>query len=325
MIKKLKKNQHPGLILFSSGSTGKSKAVVHDFLPLLAKFRKQRNSYRTITFLLFDHIGGINTLLYIFSQMSLLVAIDQRTPDYVCKMIEKYGVELLPTSPTFLRMMLISEAYKRYSLESLKLITYGTEMMSEHTLKLLHAKLPKVTLKQTYGLSEIGIMRTKSLEDNSLWLKLGGEDFQTKIKDGILFVKAKTAMLGYLNASSPFEDNGWLNTHDKVEVNGEWVKFLGRDTDIINVGGLKVYPADVESVLQEMENIYDVCVCGRENPLLGEVVVAKIILLKPENLLDLKTRIREYCKNRLEPYKIPVIVELVKDISISQRFKKIRD
>ena len=61
---KLKSIGHAGLVLFSSGSTGKNKAALHDLVPLLEKFKVPRQSKRTITFLLFDHFGGINTLLY---------------------------------------------------------------------------------------------------------------------------------------------------------------------------------------------------------------------------------------------------------------------
>ena len=100
-------------------------------------------------------------------------------------------MELLPTSPTFLNMVLISEVYKKYNLESLQIVTYGTEVMPEYTLKKFHDLFPKVQLKQTYGLSELGIMRSKSKSSNSLWVKVGGEDYQTKIKDGILHIKAK--------------------------------------------------------------------------------------------------------------------------------------
>jgi len=162
ILNNLKQDKHPGLILFSSGSTGKSKAAVHDFIPLLEKFKISRPALKTITFLLFDHIGGINTLFYILSNAGTIVAIDERSPEYVCMMIEKYRVELLPTTPTFLNLILLSGAYQGYDLSSLKMVTYGTETMLKSTLEKFHKLFPEIKLKQTYGLSEIGIMRTKS-------------------------------------------------------------------------------------------------------------------------------------------------------------------
>ncbi len=320
----LKKKKHPGLILFSSGTTGKSKAAVHDFVPLLEKFKVQTKLLKTITFLLFDHIGGVNTLFYILSNAGTIISVENRSPENVCKMIEKYEVELLPTSPTFINMILMSRAYEKYDISSLKLVTYGTENMPEQTLKAFNKLFPNIKLKQTYGLSEIGILRSKSRSNDSLWVKVGGEDYETKVANDILYIKAKTAMLGYLNRPSPFDNDGWFNTQDKVEIDGEWIKILGRTTDIINVGGQKVYPAEVESVLLEMDNINDVSVSSKDNPIMGKIVAARINLKDDEPVNSLKKRIRKYCKNRLEAFKIPAYIEITKKKQISDRFKKVR-
>jgi acyl-coenzyme A synthetase/AMP-(fatty) acid ligase len=321
----LKKMGHPGLILFSSGSTGKSKAAVHDFVPLLEKFKKNRTLLKTITFLLFDHIGGVNTVFYILSNAGTIIAVEDRSPENVCKMIEKYQVELLPTSPTFINMILMSRVYEKYELGSLKLVTYGTEVMPEHTLKAFNKIFPDISIKQTYGLSELGIMRSKSRSNDSLWVKIGGEDYETKIVDDLLYIKARTAMLGYLNAPSPFDKNGWFNTQDKVEIDGEWIKILGRTTDLINVGGQKVYPAEVESVLLGLDNIQEVSVFGKDNPIMGKVVATRINTIAEEKLSELKKRIRKYCKDKLEPFKIPVHIEITKEKQVSDRFKKVRN
>lgn len=324
ILLKLKEKKSPGLVIFSSGSTGKSKASVHDFLPILDKFKVKRLAQKTISFYLFDHIGGINTILYILSNAGTIIPIEDRNPDNVCKLVEKYKVEHLPLSPTFLSMILISKAYEKYDISSLKTVSYGTEAMPESTLKIFNKLFPAIQLRQAYGLSELGILRSKSKSSDSIWLKVGGEGYETKIKDDILFIKAKSAMLGYLNAPSPFDDEGWFNTQDKVETDGDWIKILGRETDIINVGGQKVYPAEVESVLGEIDNIDSASVFGVPNPLLGFVVGAKISLGKPEELKELKKKIRIYCKEKMESYKVPVHIEIVDSAMVSSRFKKIR-
>ena len=151
-------------------------------------------------------------------------------------------MQLLPTTPTFLRMLLISGAYKKYDLGSLELITYGTEPMPTATLESLHAAFPGVRLKQTYGLTEVGILPTKSEQDDSLWLAVGGPGYETKIVDNVLWIRAQMAMVGYLNAPSPFDADGWFNTGDVVEQKGDYIRFMGRKSEIINVGGEKVFP-----------------------------------------------------------------------------------
>jgi acyl-CoA synthetase (AMP-forming)/AMP-acid ligase II len=314
----------PGLILFSSGSTGKSKAALHNFMGLLEKFKPRRHSMVTLTFLLLDHIGGINTLLYVLSNTGCIVTVHDRNPDVVCSAIARHRVEVLPTSPTFLNLLLMSEAYKRHDFSSLKRITYGTEPMPEQTLQRLHTILPDVELLQTYGLSELGIMRSKSRSSDSLWVKVGGEGFETRIQDGTLWLRARSAMLGYLNAPSPFDAEGWFNTGDAVEVDGEYIKILGRRSELINVGGTKVYPAEVEGVLLQMPNVRDVAVVGEANPITGQVVVARVNLHEPEDLSLFRRRMRAFCRDRLATYKIPARVELVETAQYSERFKKMR-
>ena len=320
----LRKKKHPGLVLFSSGSTGKSKASLSDFSDILIKFKVPRHSLRTIAFLLFDHIGGVNTLLYTLSNAGCVITVSDRTPEKVLNLIEKYKAELLPTSPTFINLILLSEAYKRFDINSLKIITYGTEPMPESTLKRLHELFPKIQLKQTYGLSELGILRSKSKKPDSLWVKVGGEGFETRVVNGLLEVKAKSAMLGYLNAPNPFTDDGWFKTGDSVLTDGDYIKILGRESEIINVGGEKVYPMEVESVIQEFDNIAEVTVYGKKNTIIGNMVCAKVRLVHPKDKKKFSIALKKYCRGKLQAFKVPVKVEIEDQKQHSPRFKKSR-
>ena len=325
LLWRLKRAHRPGLVLFSSGSTGKNKAAVHDFVPLLEKFKVPRHGLRTLTFLLFDHIGGVNTLLYTLSNAGCIVTVQDRTPDAVCTAIEKYRVQLLPTSPTFLNLLLLSEAYKRHDLSSLETVTYGTEVMPESTLRRFHALFPHIRLLQTYGLSEVGILRSKSKSSDSLWVKVGGEGFETRVVDDMLEIKAQSAMVGYLNAPSPFTEDGWFQTGDAVEVDGEYIRILGRKSEIINVGGEKVYPAEVESILQLMDGVEGVIVNAESNPITGQMVKAKVKLHTGETLSAFRQRMQLFCRDKLPRFKIPQKVIIVTEEMHGERFKKMRN
>jgi acyl-coenzyme A synthetase/AMP-(fatty) acid ligase len=314
----------PGLVVFSSGSTGKSKGMVHDLSRTLEKFVTPRAPLVTISFLLFDHLGGLNTLLHTLSNNGTVVATRSREPDAVCELVERHGVELLPVSPTFLGLMLLSGAHRRHDMSSLRLVTYGTEMMPQSTLDSARRELPDVEFRQTYGLSETGVLRTKSRDDGSLWLKVGGEGIETKVVDGTLWVRSRWAITGYLNAPDPFDADGWLNTQDRVETDGDYIRFLGRETDIINVGGNKVYPAEVESVLLELDNVGDAVVYGEANRLTGHVVAARLVLEHDEPHAELVKRVRKHVLERLERFKVPARVEIADEAAVSARFKKVR-
>jgi long-chain acyl-CoA synthetase len=325
LYNQLRNEGHPGLVLFSSGSTGESKAAVHDMVRLLDKFKQRRPSMRTITFLLYDHIGGVNTMLHTLSNGGCIITVPQRHPDAVLETVEKYRVELLPTSPTFLKLVLMSEAHKRHDLSSLKTISYGTEPMSEFTLNRIHELFPNVKLQQTYGLSELGILRSKSRDANSLWVRIGGEGFDTRVVDGTLHIKARSAMLGYLNAPSPFTEDGWFNTGDGVEVDGDYVRLLGRKSEIINVGGEKVYPAEVESVIEQLPSVAQAVVYGEKNAITGNIVCADVtssdVELDDKELISL---IKQHCRDRLQKYKVPVKIKIVAESQYTDRFKKSR-
>jgi len=315
----------PGLVLFTSGSSGKPKAAVHDLNRLLKKFNKKRRTYITVNFLLFDHWGGLNTMFHILSNGGLLVLLAERSPDYVCELIDKYQVELLPTSPTFLNMVMISRAYQRWSMKSLKLITYGAEPMPESLLKMVNTIFPDIQLQQTYGLIELGVLSSKSESNGSLWVKIGGDGYAVRVSDGLLEIKSDSAMLGYINAPSPYTEDGWFKTGDAVEVKDDYFRILGRKSELINVGGEKVYPQEVENIIREFEHVVDVTVYGEKHPLTGSIVCAKVVV--DNNELDKATFIKElktFCRQKMASFKIPVKISLESDLLHGDRFKKIR-
>lgn len=324
LLKSFTVNKKAALILFSSGSTGNPKAIVHDLAKLMDKYRTKRDALRTITFLLFDHIGGFNTLLHTISNGGTVVLPRSKSPHDICLSIERHRVELLPATPSFLNMLWMTGEIDKFDLSSLKIVTYGTEVMPMRTLKRVNELLPNVQFRQTYGMSELGILRAKSRDSGSLWVKLGGESVETKVIDGILHVKSSSAMVGYLNAPSPFDEEGWLNTQDRVVTDGDYIRILGRASEIINVGGQKVYPVEVEDVLLQMSEVQDVVVKAQANPLLGQVVSAVVQLKEPMDGFEVKRRLREFCAGKLERYQIPVYVQIRDDGLVSERFKKIR-
>lgn len=314
----------PGLVMFTSGSSGKPKAVVHDFSKLLEKFRTPRPAMITLNFLLFDHWGGLNTLLHALSNLCLVVFPDRRTPESVCELIVQHRIELLPATPSFLNLLLISGAHLRHDLTSLKIISYGAEPMPASTLAGMRKAFPNVELRQTYGMIELGVLRAKTRAVDSLWVKVGGEGYQLRVVDGILQIKAESAMLGYINAQSPFTPDGYLITGDLVEQDGEWLRILGRQSDIINVGGQKVYPSEVEAVILEQTIVVDAVVYGESHPLTGKIVCADVVLSEGSDVVASRKEIVRWCRQHLQPYMVPMKVRFVSGSLQTQRLKRTR-
>ena len=324
MIDNLREKNSSGLILFSSGSTGKPKAMIHNLDTLIDSFKdKKEKSMNMLVFLMFDHIGGLNTVFNALCMGACLIIPKIKDAKTICELIEKYKIMVLPSSPTFLNLILISEEYKNYDLSSLRMITYGTETMPQSLLLKLKEVFPKVKFLQTFGTSETGISTTSSKSSNSLFMKLEDINGEYKIVENELWLRSKTQVLGYLNASmDSFTSDGWFKTGDLVEVDGEYIKIIGRAKEVINVGGQKVLPSEVESIILEMEEISDCMVYGEKNAITGQTVVCDVVLNK--NIENIKKRVRVFCKDRLDAYKIPTKVNVVDKTNFSDRFKKIR-
>jgi acyl-CoA synthetase (AMP-forming)/AMP-acid ligase II len=327
LITRLQRDGKAGLILFSSGSTGVPKAMIHDLDNLIDSY-KNKKTRKTVflIFLMFDHIGGLNTMLNCVAMGVTMIFPADRNPDNICHLIEKCKINILPTSPTFLNLILISESHLKYDLSSLRMITYGTEPMPESLLVKLRCAFPKVKFLQTFGTSETGITTTSSKSSDSTYLKIDDPNTEYKIVNSELWIRSKTQILGYLNSSMErFTEDGWFKTGDLVEQTEEgYIKIVGRNKELINVGGEKVLPSEVESVLFQMPEIKDCLVYGESNPIMGQIIVAKILFNTELKTSEAKKRIMEFCNGKLEKYKIPAKVLLMTESEFSARFKKKR-
>lgn len=318
-IDKLRECGHAGLVLFSTGTTGRPKAILHDLTLFLKRFDTPRPTLRTINFLLFDHIGGINTLLHTLFNKGVVVAPESRTVDSILETCHKFNVEVLPTTPTFLRMMLMSGAVPSKVPDCLKVITYGTERMDQPTLDELCKLLPIVDFRQTFGMSELGIVRVKSEARNSLYMKVGGEGVETRVVGGVLQIRSSSRMLGYLNAESPFDAEDWYDTKDVVEEKDKYYKVTGRISDVINVGGLKFMASEVERVALQFPNVSLVKATPKSNPITGQHVEL-LVQATSEGAVD-KVALLEFLKDRLQPHMVPKRLR-IDNIAVGHRFKK---
>lgn len=328
LVAALTASDRAGLILFSSGTTGRPKAMLHDLDRLTDSYiagDPRTKSVRLLLFLMFDHIGGINTIFSSLAQGTTLVLPAARTPDGVAAAIAAHRVGVLPASPTFLNLMLMSGVAARHDLSCLRMITYGTEPMPDGLLALLRARLPRARLLQTFGTSETGIVSTVSKASDSLLMRFDDDAVEHRVVDGELWLRSRRRILGYLNHSmDAFTDDGWFRTGDLVEEAGDgFLKVKGRAKEIINVGGEKVFPAEVEGVLMASGLVADCKVFGQPNAITGQSVWAEIVPAGNDGGADLVKAVKAHARGRLDAFKVPVRVKVVADIPYSARFKKL--
>ena len=318
LIVEVRGRDHPGIIFFSSGTTGRPKAILHDFNNFLERYAVPRPPLRALNFLLFDHAGGINTMLHTLFNRGVVVVPSERTPETIAADMVTHRVELLPTTPTFLRMMLLAGVFDTMELPHLRVVSYGTERMDQATLDRLCQKLPDVDFRQTYGLSELGVFQVKSRARDSLWMQIGGKGIETRIVDDVLHIRSDNRMLGYMNAPSPFVD-GWYDTGDIVEQDDGWIKVVGRAKEVLNVGGLKILPGEVERVALLYPGVLRAKANGVPNPITGQHIE---VTVEPTEGATLERRammlhFREHLQKQLSPHRV-----IVGKVPVSHRFKQ---
>ena len=325
-ISELITKKQSGIVLFSSGTSGPAKLMVQNFSNLLSVFKDRRSHRLSILVVLgFDHIGGINTLLGILSSGGLMVIPEDKSPARIIEAIERYKVTVLPASPSFLNLLALSGLVTAEKIKSLHLITYGTEPMPEALLERIRITFSGIRLKQTFGTTETGILQTESIGSDSNFLRFTDPGLQWKVIDNELWLKSSTQIKGYINSQNQnFTEDGWFRTGDRIEIGPEGsLRILGRMGDMINVGGNKLMPIDVESVILQAPGVIDCRVFGEPNALLGQVVSAEVVPAPDQSPEPLRAGIRQFCRTRLPAYKVPVSIKFLTNI-MGNRIKKSR-
>jgi acyl-CoA synthetase (AMP-forming)/AMP-acid ligase II len=327
LVEELKLSENSGLVLFTSGTTGDPKAILHNLDSIIASYdRNYVKDLNIIPLLGFDHIGGLDMLLSQLSIGATLTIPENLTPEYICETIENHKVNVLSASPTFLNLLLISGAFLDHDLTSLQIIGYGSEPMPEWLLKKLNTIFPWVSFQQKYGLSETNAIRIKSKSKNSLFFKIDDASVDFKVVENELWLKSLSVFSGYLNNSdNSISEDGWFKTGDIVETDEDGsIMILGRESDIINVGGEKVFPAEIESLLMQVPFIIDCQVFAEKSLITGNIIAANIVSNSDRPVDEQKIEIRRLLLSKTSRYKVPVKFFFLESIQLNDRMKKIR-
>ena len=299
--------------------------MLHNLDALLDRYKDlSARKDRSLLLLLIDHIGGLDSAFRCLFSGSTLVVPETRSPEAAGRAIASHQVNILPASPTFLNLMLLSGTAQKHDLSTVEIIAYGAEAMPQKVLNRLAKVFPNAQLQQKFGTSETGAIRIKSVSNESLFFRIEDSDTQWKIVEEELWLKTPSRVLGYLNADDGgLEADGWYRTGDLVEVDGHKnLRIIGRASAVINVGGQKVHPSEVEAILNEIEGIEAVSIYGMEAPITGSTVACEIVVGSNESSRAWKRKIRNHCRGKLAPWKIPSSVKIVESISVNIRMKK---
>ena len=199
-----------------------------------------------------------------------------------------------------------------------KQITLGGEPADQSVLNALKSAFPDARIAHIYASTEAGV--GFSVTDGLVgfpqqYLKNGVAGNQLRISEcGTLLVRPDKYAPTVGGASLVRED-GFIDSGDLVEIRGERILFLGRDSGAINVGGNKVIPEEIEAVIREVEGVGEVLVKPKGSGLMGQLVTAEIQPMSPDaDKASLKEKIMAHCRGRLEKYKVPAFIKFVAEI-----------
>lgn len=306
-------------IVFTSGSTGDPKGVVLRADRQTAKLQMIRqqtgwqDGTRTLLALqLTFSFGQWVTLLTLISGGTLVLP-ERLSVDAVADTLAAGGIDRLPAVPTLLRGLLAQTKPQAFA----GTVMAGGEVLPAELGHRLLAHWPAARLGDIYGLSETGtsdfFVSPDAYEIAAGSIGTPGAGIETRIaEDGELRIRSPWRMVGYLDApeatAAAFDSDGYFRTGDLARVNTRGhTELIGRAKELINRGGMKVAPLEVEAALAEHPDVAACLVTGIPDRSTGEAVVACVV---PGRDLDTE-RLRSWLGERIERYKVPSRILLV--------------
>lgn len=288
------------VLVLTTGTTGDPKGARHDWARLLDAVRHpdQRSGKRWLLAYNLNQFGGLQVLLHVLASRATLVVPASPQPADVIDAIRENAVTHVSATPTFWRLVTGSLNAERAARLPLEQITLGGEAVQEGLIERIRMLFPTARVSQIYGSTESGT--AVSVNDGRSGLPLStlerdeSADVRLRIVDGELQMRSRVGMLGYYHGEET--ENEWRSTGDLVEVRGDRIHFVGRRTDIINVGGVKVTPFPIEELACTVDGVELVAVYGRPNALTGQIVAIDVVAAAGADTAILEERIRAACE-----------------------------
>jgi acyl-CoA synthetase (AMP-forming)/AMP-acid ligase II len=322
--------EEPGVLVLTSGTTGKPKCARHSWRTLAGavKARSEFAGSRWLIGYPLSHFAALQVVAQVVFSGATLIVPPDFAADTALRMLTANGAEFLCATPSYVRQLLLAAQPADWQAMRLKQITLGGEIADGRLLHGLRDAKPGLQLTHIYASTELGAIITVRDGEEGFDAALLDEQKLRHI-DGQLYARRTArAMLGYLGdaaaAPSPSHDGDWVATGDLIEVVANRALFRGRVNDVINVGGYKVNPVDIENVIREVPGVREVCVIGQKSSILGALPKA-IIVAKPDaDRASVQAEIVRRCGERLAPYMVPRLFEFADRIERSTNQKMLR-
>jgi acyl-CoA synthetase (AMP-forming)/AMP-acid ligase II len=312
----------PHVVVATSGTSGPPKLVQRTWDAVLAAARLAEQWQGLAWLLAYDATrwAGIQVWAQSLLTGGRLVVPASRDPDTVARAVADEQVAILPATPTLLRRLLTSADRGLLAAAKPDRITLGGEAADGPLLDQAREAFPGARVTHVYATTELGeVFRVSDGRPGfpAAWIGRelpGGVRLSTR-RDGELLVQLS-------------RDSAEVATGDVVERRGDRFEFTGRRSDVIVVGGAKVFPKRVEEVLRSVPGVTEARVYGQPSAITGELVAAEIVLADPLTAGASPESVRAAalaaCRGAVEPHGVPRILDIVKRVATSSAGKTLR-
>jgi acyl-CoA synthetase (AMP-forming)/AMP-acid ligase II len=306
------------VLILTTGTTGDQKGARHDWSRLVRAVRRpdERPGTRWLLTYNLNQFAGVQMLVHALASRATLVVPPTRRATDVIVTIREHGVTHASATPTFWRLVAARLQEGAPSDLRLEQITLGGEAAPQGLIEQLTRLFPDARVSHVYAGTEFGSV--VSVGDGRSGLPLSvlerSDDaaVQLRVVDGELQIRSRVGMTGYHDRDDDFGE--WRPTGDLVEVTEDRIHFIGRTSEIINVGGAKVHPLPVEEVVCSVEGVHLAAVYGRPNAITGQIVAVDVVASPGADADALTDRIHAKCREELpaagRPRRIRIVPEL---------------
>ena len=269
----------PGLFLYTSGSTGEPKAAVitnesRQFLiGRLSKLDPGVHINPRIAVSPFYHMNGLSTIENILAGLGTAIIMPEFDAAEFMRLTVKYKTARLTIVPSMMAMMLDHPDVSKYDFGFVKAVVMATSPVSRNLYDRAKQIFKTANIRVRYGLTEIGPVfgpPPEGLEEPPLTCGYPQPGVEYKLVNGVLHLKSKSMSQGYYKKDNPKIVDGWLNTGDLFRIDNKgFYYFMGRADDMYKVGGEQVYPAELESALENVKGVKQACVVMLEDDVKG--------------------------------------------------------
>ena len=321
-------------ILLTSGTTGMPKMVVHTLASLAGAIECRSTSSKPVVWSTFYDIrryGGLQIFLRaVLTGTSLVLSsAHESTADFLAR-AGKSGVTHISGTPSQWRRALMSSSAHLIAPQNVRL---SGESADQAILNNLRDLYPQARLVHAFASTEAGV--AFEVNDGQAGFPAaflaGTPGVEMKVMDGTLRVRSSRIASRYLGDEAPrlAGADGFVDTGDLIELRDGRFHFMGRRDGIINVAGLKVYPEEIEAVINRHPEVQMSLVKAKKSPVTGSLVVADVVLkLNPasESIDRGATRedILQLCREALSAYKVPAIINIVPALTVADSGKVMR-